>query len=59
VVSPADRDKIGQIRRAALRPVAQVVPINAQMWVAQAPSYSASLAAAALDLNSRRSGSER
>ena len=31
VVSPADRDKIGEISRAALGPVAEVMPVNAQM----------------------------
>jgi hypothetical protein len=31
VMGPADRDKIGEISRAALRPVAEVVPVNAQM----------------------------
>jgi hypothetical protein len=31
MVGPADRDKIGEIGRAALGPVAEVVPVNAQM----------------------------
>jgi hypothetical protein len=28
-------DEVGEISRAAVRPVAEVMPINAQMWVAQ------------------------
>jgi len=35
-MGPADRDEVGKISRAALGPVAEVVPVNAQMWVAQA-----------------------
>ncbi len=40
VVGAADRDKVVEIGGASLRPVTQVVPINAQMWVAQAQPYS-------------------
>lgn len=43
----ADVDKVGEISRAALGPVGEMVPVTAQIWVAQAQPYSASLAAAA------------
>jgi len=48
VMGAADRDKVIEIRRAAVSPVLDVMPINAQMWYLS-PALFGSLAAAALE----------